>query len=149
MNDNQKPASSCDAQTVDQTAARNRLIERICLEYPLLVFAAASRSTQAFDIKDYAFESCDHAQELLLHLLENPEKLDGLLKPGTAKESTRIYSLVKSRTRGFQSKLIRRHKRIRKEFRDGGCLDCECVTRPEEIELTKISRRRLKEIQAT
>lgn len=91
-------------------------------------------------------EPCDHESDLYLHLLEHPEKIDGLMKADTAKDSSRLYKLMNSRTRGFKTKINRRHAAIRNQYKKGDCLYIDQVVRPEEIRATKISRRRLKEI---
>lgn len=131
---------------VQREVKRLAYIERIFTEFPKLVFAAASRSVGMSFVQDYALEPCDHEADLYVYLMEKPKKIDKMLLAGTAKDSTRLYRLVNSRTRGLKTKMNRRHAAIRNRYKDGDCLYVDQVVRPEEIRATKISRKQLKEL---
>lgn len=100
--------SSSDTPTDDIQEKRIRFIESIYQEYPKLIFAATERSMFGSSAEDMAFEPCDHLQELLLHLITNPAKLDAMMREGTAKTSTRLFALAQSRMRGHRTKINRR-----------------------------------------
>jgi hypothetical protein len=87
---------------------RTQFIKTLYSEYPKLIYAAATRGMFGSTAEDLAIEPSDHLQELALHLWLHPEKLDALMRKGTAKTSTRLFALAKSRTRAHRTKTTRR-----------------------------------------
>jgi hypothetical protein len=89
---------------VRREARRHRfLVEQFDKNWHLIA-AAIQRSLHG-PLEDRAVEVKDHIADIRLHLLENPRKIDVLLKPKKAKSSSLLYRLAKDRMWGYKSKL--------------------------------------------
>ena len=82
-----------------------------------LVFRAISDSLFMVP-EDWSTEVDDHAQDVFVHLLQNPQKLIGLLFPARAKPSTTLFALTKSRMRAVRAQLCDRHRIISNRLAD-------------------------------
>jgi hypothetical protein len=113
-------------------ARRLRFLSELRSTYDDLMIAAIVRGLYRAP-EDLAVEPKDHISDLILHLLEHPRKIDGLLSPRSGKPSSVLYALAQSRIRGFRAKIARRRGLVEERLRLGYSIDCELALTEEEI----------------
>jgi len=100
---------------VKRQARRYRFMAEIRAELPRLIYAAAERAMFCCPAEDDAVDVTDAEQALYLYLLTKPREIDSLMRPGTAKTSTRIFRLVKESERNRRKLMTDRlHKTIKR-----------------------------------
>lgn len=128
---------------VRRQTRRYRFLTELNQNHRGLIYAAVQRAMFGSPAEDFAVEPCDNEADLYIHLLENPRKIDVLLKPDRAKPTTRLYGLTKSRQRAYRKKINKRRELVELQ---NGVGKCESVTSDEEIAAVSASaaQRKLK-----
>lgn len=110
---------------VRRETRRHRFLTELFRDHYALVFAAVNRGLFLAPI-DYADELKDHEFALYVHLLQNPRKIDALMKPKKAKMTSMLYALAASRTRGYRSRVSDRYGKVNRLLDAGDSFgDCE------------------------
>ena len=112
---------------VRRETRRYRFLAELRTRYEQLIYAAVERGLYRSPAEDAAIEPCDHLSDLIIHLMEHPRKIDGLIAPQRAKSSTVLYGLMSSRTRAFRSKINKRRVRVVQRLADDSLGECERV----------------------
>jgi hypothetical protein len=125
---------------VKRETRRMRFLSELRSKFDELMFAAIVRALYLAP-EDLAIEPEDHISNLLVHLLQYPRKIDALIEPRRGKQSSVLFGLIKSRTRGYRKKLRDRRKLMEERSR----LYVE-PTDPDENLRRKVKRIRLKRV---
>jgi hypothetical protein len=112
---------------------RHKFLNQLFKKNDDLLFAAIARALFGAS-EDWAVEPKDLKAEIFLHLLQNPKKLNGLMNPRTAKPSSMLYKLTKSRMLGYRSKLGDRRALVSYWKKDLLARGCEIADPPEPLD---------------
>jgi hypothetical protein len=110
---------------------RHRFLTELFQKSHGLIYAAVMRGLYVAPGGDLAVEPSDNEADLYEHLLENPRKIDGMMKPKRAKTSTVLFALAKSRIRAYRSQIANRYALIERHLPDVHESGCEIAPEPD------------------